>query len=251
MRRRACHALALLAILGSFVVAFAEQRAAKPSNSAADLAIIIDDLGADLAEVDALASVPGPLTIAVLPGLSHSAAVAEQARRLGWEVLLHLPMAARSDGASATVGLRPGMEAAQVDATVEHMLATVPSAVGVSNHRGSRATADRPLMEALMAALHKRGLFLIDSRTTAATVAQVVAEHAGVKAAARKVFLDNVPERRAVLNQLDLAAGHARRTGAAIAIGHPHAATIGALRDGVARLRAQGVHLVVASAIVR
>ena len=51
------------------------------------------------------------------------------------------------------------------------MLETVPHAAGVNNHQGSRATADAALMAELMPALRQRGLFFIDSRTTAATVA--------------------------------------------------------------------------------
>src|SRR4029077_3480607 len=122
---------------------------------------------------------------------------------------------------------------------------------GVNNHQGSRATADPALMQALMPALRQRGLFFVDSRTTAATVAYDTAEHDGVRAASRKVFLDDTPTREAILAQLDLAARDARRDGWSIAIGHPHPATIAALREGVPRLEARGIRLVFASDVVR
>ena len=67
--------------------------------------------------------------------------------------------------------LRVGMRAQEVPAALAGMLETVPHAVGVNNHEGSRATSDPALMDALMPALRERGLFFIDSRTAAATVA--------------------------------------------------------------------------------
>ncbi len=84
------------------------------------------------------------------------------------------------------------------------MLETVPHAVGVNNHQGSRATSDAALMQALMPLLRERGLFFIDSRTDAKTVAYDMAKRDGVRAASRKVFLDDVETR----------AGDRRSTGA-------------------------------------
>ncbi len=106
-------------------------------------------------------------------------------------------------------------------------------------------------MRELMPALRRGGLFFIDSRTTAATVAYNAAEQAGVRAASRKVFLDDTPTKQAVRAQLELAAHDAARNGFAIAIGHPHPATIAALKETVPQLEAHGVQLVFASDLVR
>jgi uncharacterized protein len=103
----------------------------------------------------------------------------------------------------------------------------------------------------LMPALGRRDLFFIDSRTTAKTVAYDAAKRSGVRAASRKVFLDDTPTREAVLEKLDLAARDAIRDGSAIAIGHPHRATIAALKDGVPRLEARGIRLAFASEVVQ
>ena len=215
------------------------------------MAIIIDDLGNDGAAADSLLALPFPLTISVLPHLSLSSAIAEEAHRRGDEVLLHLPMEAASPGAETeAIELRVGMNAAQVESLVAGMLETVPHAAGVNNHQGSRATADPALMEALMPALRERRLFFIDSRTTAATVAYDTAERLGVRAASRKVFLDDTPSHEAVLAQLNLAVSDALHDGEAIAIGHPHPATISALAEGAPRVEGRGVRLVFASALV-
>jgi polysaccharide deacetylase 2 family uncharacterized protein YibQ len=134
-----------------------------------------------------------------------------------------------------------------VESALAGMLETVPYAAGVNNHQGSLATADRELMQALMPALRARGLFFIDSRTTAATVAYDAAERSGVRAASRKVFLDDTQTKEAILAQIELAERDALRDGSAIAIGHPHPATIAALAEAVPRLEARGIRLVFAS----
>jgi len=227
-------------------------RIAKQDSTNAKLAIILDDLGYDRAAADTLLALPFPLTVAVIPHLPLSTEVAEEAFRRGDQVLLHLPMQSElNSGKPEEIELHVGMTTTQVSEAVEGMLDSVPHAVGVNNHQGSRATADVALMQALMPALRQRGLFFIDSRTTAATVAYDIAERDGVRAASRKVFLDDTSTRDAILAQLDLAARDAQRDGSAIAIGHPHPATIAALREGIPRLESRGVHLVFASEVVR
>jgi polysaccharide deacetylase 2 family uncharacterized protein YibQ len=216
------------------------------------LAIILDDMGYDRAAADAAFKLQFPITLSVIPHLPLSAEVAEEAYRRGDQVLLHLPMEAEANQTKAEpVELRVGMKADQVERDLDGMLETVPHAMGVNNHQGSRATADATLMAELMPALRRRNLFFIDSRTTAATVAYDAAERAGVRSASRKVFLDDMPKRDAILAQLDLAARDAERDGFAIAIGHPHPATIAALVEAAPRLEARGVRLVFVSDVVR
>ncbi|MGA8873177.1 MAG: divergent polysaccharide deacetylase family protein [Candidatus Acidiferrales bacterium] len=231
----------------------ASRAPAESFSSTPRLAIVIDDLGRDPSAAASVLALPFPLTASVLPNLQYSAEVADRAYRRGDHVMLHLPMEAESHSGAAqpeAVELRVGMSADQVRSILASMLATVPHATGVNNHEGSRATADPALMNALMPAIRARGLYFIDSRTTAATVAYNAAESAGVPTASRKVFLDDTPTREAVLAQLDLAARDARRDGSAIAIGHPHPATIAALAEELPRLKAEGIQLVFASELV-
>jgi polysaccharide deacetylase 2 family uncharacterized protein YibQ len=107
-------------------------------------------------------------------------------------------------------------------------------------------------MSELMPILQQRRLFFIDSRTTTATVAYDAARRAGVRTAYRSTpFLDDVAETGAVREQLERAIRDARRTGSAIAIGHPHPATLEALREVLPQLDAQGVRLVFVSGLVQ
>jgi len=215
------------------------------------LAIIMDDVGYDRAAANAVFALPFRVTASVLPNLPLSTEVAQEAHRRGDQVLLHLPMQPQEHGAAhERIELTVGMSAAQVGATLQEMLRTVPYAAGVNNHEGSRATEDSALMSELMTSLRADGLFFIDSRTTAQTVAYTAAREAGVAAASRNVFLDDVASTDAILAQLNLAARDARLHGWAIAIGHPRPATIAALKKGVPLLERNGVRLVFASEMV-
>jgi uncharacterized protein len=221
------------------------------SGRAARLALLIDDLGNDDAALRRVAEMSWPMTGAVLPALPRSAWSARTLRGAGKEVLLHLPMEPRDPGSRPGPGLvRTNMSAADIVRVVEADLSDVPGAVGVNNHMGSKATANARVMDTVLEVLRQRGLFFIDSRTTAATVAEQEALRLGVPAASRAVFLDDVLESSAVEKQIWEAAERARRDGTAIAIGHPHPVTLGALEKVAPQLERSGVELVTAGGVV-
>jgi hypothetical protein len=217
----------------------------------ARLAIILDDLGSDSSAAQAIFAMPYPLTLSVLPNHAHSADIAQEASRRGFQVMLHLPMKSMGNERAEAQELRPGMSADNVRALVGNLLQAVPDVAGVNNHQGSQSTADPALMDELMPVLRERKLFYVDSRTTTATVAYDTAQRFGVRSGFRNVpFLDDVAEVGAVRKQLHLALRDARKKGDAIAIGHPHPATLQALRDVLPEAKAQGVRLVFASEVV-
>jgi uncharacterized protein len=232
-------------------LAFESPASAARSAHAPRLAIIVDDMGYDQSAAHNVLALPFRVTVSVIPHLPFSTEVAEEAFRRGDQVILHLPMQSVPSAAQQEkIELRVGMDAQQVQSTLTGMLETVPHAVGVNNHEGSLATANLPLMRELMPDLRQRGLFFIDSRTTAATVAYDAAERAGVHAASRRVFLDDKISVDAIRTQLELAARDAQRNGSAIAIGHPHPETIAALSETVPELENRGIRLVFVSDLV-
>ena len=216
-------------------------------------AIIIDDMGNDLGAARKLLALPYPLTFSVLPDLEHSARTADEAFAQGREVMLHLPMEPEA-GARALPGpgeIKVGMTRGQVERIVESDLGSVPHAVGVNNHMGSRATADAALMAAVMRVLAARRLFFVDSRTTAQSRALDAARRLDVPAFYRSVFLDDTETVEYSLGQLRLFRREVEEKGAAIAIGHPHPTTIAALERFLPELERDGIELVPASELVR
>ena len=217
------------------------------------LAIVIDDLGNELAPARRLAGWPEPVAGAVLPGLSHSAASARALSEGGKQVLLHLPMEPQG-----FPRVRPGpgvilraQSDGEITQTLEADLATVPGAAGVNNHMGSAATADPRVMRAVARVLSHRGLFFVDSRTTDATVAERTAEEESVPSARRRVFLDDVATEAAVKERLDEALERARTEGSAIAIGHPYPATLAVLERELPTAGEKGVKLVKVGELVK
>ncbi len=227
------------------------QSATSGESASARLAIILDDLGSDRHAAEAIFALAYPLTISVLPHHPHSAEIAEEAHRRGYQVMLHLPMQSVGNETPESQELHTGMSASDVAALVDQWLQGIPDVAGVNNHQGSQSTADTRLMDELMPVLRQHQLFYVDSRTTAATVAYDEAQRLGVRSGFRNVpFLDDVAEVGAVRKQLQLALRGAREKGEAIAIGHPHPATLEALREVLPQTESQGVNLVFASELV-
>jgi polysaccharide deacetylase 2 family uncharacterized protein YibQ len=224
---------------------------ASPRAEGARLAIILDDLGNDRYAADAIFALKLPLTISVLPNHPHSVEIAEEAHRRGYQVMLHLPMESVGNERPESQELHAGMSASAVAALVDQSLQNIPDVVGVNNHQGSQSTADIALMDELMPVLRQHKLFYVDSRTTAATVAYDEAQRMGVPSGFRNVpFLDDVAEVSAVRKQLQRALHGAREKREAIAIGHPHPATLQALREVLPQAKSQGVTLVFVSELV-
>ncbi|HEY6126673.1 MAG TPA: divergent polysaccharide deacetylase family protein [Candidatus Acidoferrum sp.] len=215
------------------------------------LAILLDDLGSDRGAADAIFALHVPITISVLPYHAHSQEIAQEARKHGCEVMLHLPMQSLANETPEQQELRPGLSRDEVHDIVTKMLEAVPEADGVNNHQGSQATSNSMLMEELMPILKDAGVFYVDSRTTAETVAYDTAKRVGVKTAFRNVaFLDDVQNEAAVKRQLQIAIRGAKEKREAVAIGHPHAATLEALREMLPEAKKQGVQLVFVSDVV-
>jgi uncharacterized protein len=215
------------------------------------LAVVIDDLGYDRTQADALFRLSYALTLSVLPHEANSGEIAEEAHRRGYEVMLHLPMASNAGSKDETIELQPGMGPADVEKTFSSMLETVPYAQGVNNHEGSLGTSDQKLMGELMPLLRQHNLFFIDSRTSAATIAESSAHLAGVATARRNVFLDDEQTVEATKKQFALAIRDAKQKGSALAIGHPHPSTMVALAEMLPEAERQGVRLVFASDLAR
>lgn len=227
----------------------AEGSSAQPGKGR--LAILMDDLGNDRAAALAIFALRLPVTVSILPFHPHSQEIARDARQHGCEVMLHLPMQSLANESPEQQELGPGLSPDEVRGMVEKMLDAIPQADGVNNHQGSGATADRKLMSDLMRVLKDEGVFYVDSRTTAATVAFDAARQEGVRTAFRNVpFLDDIRNKDAVKRQLKLAIEGAWHKGEAIAIGHPHPETLAALREMLPEAKKNGVQLVLVSDLV-
>ncbi|MCH7937292.1 MAG: divergent polysaccharide deacetylase family protein [Proteobacteria bacterium] len=122
---------------------------------------------------------------------------------------------------------------------------------GVNNHMGSRFTADMPGMVAVMEELKKRKLFFLDSITAGNSVARKAARKVGLPFAGRNVFLDHADDVEGITKRLAEVEKLAKRTGGAIAIGHPREATLKALVPWLKDIEKRGFKLVPLSSMVK
>ena len=214
------------------------------------VAIVVDDLGRSREPLAALERLGVPITCAVLPYEAESRAVAKELAGRRAEFVLHLPMESESGEKQEPHTLLGRQSERELAAATAAALAELPGVAGLNNHQGSLLTADRRAMRAVLGEVRRRGLYFLDSRTSAESVAFAVARELEVPAAQRQVFLDDDLEREAIRGEFARLLRLAEERGGAIAIGHPHPTTLAVLAEEVPRARAAGFRFVSVSALL-
>lgn len=192
------------------------------SGAAFYLFVVLDDAGAALSQLDPFYQFPefDNLTVSILPHLRDSRKVADALDARGAAYMVHMPMqpvGSQDPGPGALMAMQDSETIRRIS---DENLASFPHSIGTNNHMGSYATSDERLMRALLGAVKARGLFFMDSLTTAKSAASRAAAKEGVRIIKRDVFLDNEPTVQSTLAQLRSMARLARSRGFAVAIGH-------------------------------
>lgn len=217
-----------------------------------EIVIVIDDLGLDRRGTKRIMELPGPLTLSFMSYAEDLAKQSGQARKAGHELMLHVPMEPGSPAINPGPNvLLSGMPVSELQKNINWNLDQMDGYVGINNHMGSRFTADREGMTTVVEVLKKRGYLFLDSVTSAKSVAHDVARDGGIPFAIRNVFLDHDDDLDEIRNQLRHTEQIAKRTGLAIAIGHPRDKTIEALQAWLPTLEKKGFQLVPVSSVVR
>jgi len=198
----------------------AEKPAVKPPQNLGSLVFMIDDAGNNLRELEPFLGISGPLTIAVLPGLPHSAEAARRIRTAGKEVFLHQPMEAIGAQAPGPGAIYSTMNTEEIRSVLKRNLAEVGPVAGINNHQGSKITMDNEMVETILAFCAEQGLLFLDSRTTAETAVPSVARNLGIKIGERDIFIDNEQNKESMNNYIKNGLAKAQKTGSAVMIGH-------------------------------
>jgi polysaccharide deacetylase 2 family uncharacterized protein YibQ len=200
-------------------------------------------------------NLPVPVTLSIFPFASHAREIAREAIKRHHVILMHLPM--EPDGYPGR-GKDPGpgalfvrMSPGEIRRQLITDLNRIPEVCGINNHMGSRFTCDSKGMRVVMKVLKERGKIFLDSRTTAKSVGYALAKELGVPTAKRDVFMDNVRDVRKIRKQLDHLIALAKKRGSAIGIGHPHRATLLALRKALPHYQKEGIDFVYITTLVR
>ena len=193
-----------------------------PAKNSAQLVILLDDGGQNLAHLQKFLDLPFPITIAVLPQLAHSKESAAKIRAGGKELMLHQPMQAVNAGVNPGPGaITPNMDEAQIKATLFKNISEIGPIVGFNNHEGSLITADAEKMEVVLKYASENGIYFLDSRTNVNTSVPAVASALGLSYYERNGrFLDNVKTRENAITEIRRNLDIANRDGVVIMIGH-------------------------------
>lgn len=207
------------------------------------VAIVVDDVGNTTAPLSKWLAIDAPLSFSVLPYPPLSTELSWRLYQAGYAIMMHLPTENQPPNSFSGKGqLSVGMSEATVFETLEADLAAVPPARGMNNHQGGRGCDDLALMTAMCEWAESRGLYVVDSSSSARDKVTEAALSLGMPRRKNQVFIDhdNDPDyiRKAMLKLAELA----RRNGTAIGICHwhrPNTPTV--VGEMVRTLRRQGI----------
>ena len=196
------------------------------AENSARLSIVLDDLGYSLNDFQAL-SLPKEITFSILPFTPQGRRIAEQAHLQGRNLLLHIPMQAKSNNSKLGKGaLMADMQEKEFKAVLKRSLHYLPYAQGINNHMGSTLTEQIEPMRWTMEVLQAQGLYFLDSRTSTQTTAESTAKILGIPALRRHVFLDNIKTAQAMNKQLQRAIRLTQENNVVVIIAHPYPETL-------------------------
>ena len=246
------------AVLLSFITVFSASLMAQSTSMMAQptpplptpsLAIIIDDLGNNLASGRRAVNLPGAITYAILPHTPQAIELATYANNIdiNKEVIIHMPMEAVGHKHIGPGGLNMHQDQEDFIHTLQAAIKALPQAKGLSNHMGSQLTSQPDRMRWLMAELSKTPFYFIDSKTNDNSAAMQAADEQQIPYLVRDIFLDHDRDPAAIDRAYKKALALAIRSGSAVLIAHPYPSTLDYLETALPKLRQAGIVLVNAS----
>ncbi|HEV2440299.1 MAG TPA: divergent polysaccharide deacetylase family protein [bacterium] len=159
------------------------------------VAIVFEHAGVSLDDLKPIYAMHQPFGLGIFPHQRYSAQIVRDAAAHGLTPLLHLPLEPLrpADLGPVTGIVWVRMADADIARTVAGDLDSVPGVVGVTSHAGSRATADRRVMTAVLKTIKARGVWFQENRTTSRSVALDVARTVGVRSVLVTTYLDDPP----------------------------------------------------------
>ncbi len=215
----------------------------------AKIAIVIDDWGYNTHNLALIEQIKYPLTVSILPNLAYSQTIASELHKLGFELILHLPLEPREKFRLEKNTITISMSEPTVKKILTQDLDSIAHIKGVSNHMGSRATEDERTMNAIFKELKKRNLYFLDSLVSSNSVCVNLAKKMKVLFAQRDVFLDNLENSE--YKQLYNLKNRAEVYGYAIGIGHDRKVTLETLKQVMPEIEKEGYKFVFVSDLVR
>lgn len=204
------------------------------------LSIIIDDVTVP-SQVRKIQDIGYKITMSFMPPTSRHKNSAKIALNLPF-YMIHFPLQAKSFKFEEEKTLHVGDSYEKIEKRVKEVRDFYPNATYTNNHTGSKFTSDDQSMDYLIKALKKYNFIFVDSRTTSNSVVKKYTKKYDMPYIARNIFLDNNQDFNYIQKQLKKSIRIAKKTGSAIAIGHPYGITLKVLKESKHLL--EGLNLV-------
>jgi polysaccharide deacetylase 2 family uncharacterized protein YibQ len=184
------------------------------------LCLVLDDTGYSLENVQSFLDINIPLTFAILPDLKYTNQSASLISSYKEDYIIHQPMEAAAGDDPGEGAIYNRMTKDEIIAVLEKNYAQQPKAAGMNNHMGSAVTANLDTMNVIFGWLKAKGLFFLDSYTTADSKAALAAANFGMEIQRRDVFLDNDKDYQSIKVMVEKSMELALKQKKALAIGH-------------------------------
>jgi polysaccharide deacetylase 2 family uncharacterized protein YibQ len=213
----------------------------------AQLVIIIDDIGNNYEQGNAMVELEGPLTLAFLPHTPYAKRLANKAYLHHKEIILHAPMENTAKAPLGPGALTQELTETELKRTLKKAIASIPHAQGINNHMGSALTQNTQAMKWVMETLKDEQLYFVDSLTSPKSVAYKLAQQQGLPSLRRHVFLDNNTSLASLNKQWQQALRISKQYGSAVLIAHPYTKSHNFLTQKIPTLSGQNIQLIPAS----
>ena len=217
------------------------------------IVLVIDDFGYRNDNIsDGFLNLSIPITCAIIPGHTASKKFAKKAVSYGKEVIIHMPMESENySPGEDEYKLLTSMTSELLENKLIQAFESLPEAIGMNNHQGSKATSDSKTMTVLASVLKDRGKYFIDSRTSSLTIGEKTMISFGVPTARRNIFLDNNNDLDRIEEQMNKLANSAKKNGVAVGLGHARKNTLSVIEKVVPDLLDKGFVFQFASQVVK
>jgi polysaccharide deacetylase 2 family uncharacterized protein YibQ len=219
------------------------------------VAIVVAGLGISaIGTSDALAKLPGPVTLAFAPYGADLDRIAARAREGGHELLLQVPMEP-FDYPDNDPGPQTLLTSLNGDQNVERLhwlMSRLQGYVGIANYMGGRFTASEAALVPVLREAAKRGLIYVEDGTSPRSLAGQLAGANNLPYAKADLTIDAVPSSSEIDRALGRLEKTARERSIAVGIASALPASIERIALWAKAAESHGIQLVpISAAVVR
>jgi polysaccharide deacetylase 2 family uncharacterized protein YibQ len=217
------------------------------------IAIVVGGLGISaMGTSDALAKLPGPVTLGFAPYGADLGRLAVRAREAGHELLLQVPMEPFDypDNDPGPQTLLTSLNVSQNAERLYWLMSRLQGYVGLANYMGGRFTASEQALAPILREVAKRGLIYVEDGNSPRSLAAQIAASSNLPYAKADITIDAVPTAAEIDRALGRLEKAARDRGTAVGMANALPASIERITTWAKTAESRGLLLVPISAVV-